>query len=194
MKKLALLFVALVATSCSSPSPRIDPIVLDYRNESPLVLKVDRLDIVNRAATYPSRQVSLPFKPTVTDAVNQWARDRIQADGSAGAHATLIIKDASASAQNLPIEGGIENWFTRQQSHKYLAKVEVDIEVRSADGRENSFATAHATRTATLPEDPTDYERNKAYTDILTAMMHDFDQGMEISMRQHLGSFLKSGY
>lgn len=189
MKKILLaLAVSLSLAACAAPAPKPAPLKLDFAAESPLRLQVQSLNIVNRSVAIPGRiQVAMP--PSVTDAVYQWSRDRLATTGKPG-QAVLIIKEASVVAQPLPLASGFENWFKRQQSMKYTAKVELDLDARSADGMSNAYATARAMRTTTLPEDPTEAEKAQAYNDMIDGLMRDLNRDFESAIRQHMGSFL----
>ena len=127
------------------------------------------------------------FSPTIADEIKKWAGDHLQAAGQTGV-ATVIIKNASVTEQNLAVKGGIENAFTRQQGVKYTAQAEVVIEAKGQD----SFATtdATATRSVTLPENPSPLEKQDAYYTLLTGLMKDLDQNLNTGIQSHMERFI----
>lgn len=192
MKKLILaLALTVTLAACATPAAKPAPMKLDYSSLGALTLNVQNFSVINRTLSLPSRApyVTSQFHPSVTEAIYRWANDRIRTNGRVG-NATLIIKEASVTEQAMQMDTGIESWFTRQQSHKYLAKVEIDVEARTPDGMNNAFATAHASRYTTLPEDPTEAEKAKAYEDMLTQLMSDLNLSLENAMRAHMGAFI----
>jgi hypothetical protein len=192
MKKHSLALILVVAlAACSTPAAKPEPLALDYNASEPISLSVGTINIVNRTVALPMHApyVTNEFRPVIADVVTKWGNDRLRAVGSSG-QATLIIKDASVTSQPLSLARGFDSWFTRQQSHKYTAKIEVDLDARAADGSMSAFATAHAVRSATLPEDPTEDEKTKAYNDMLEQLMHDLNLSMEASIRQHMSAFI----
>ncbi|MDD3288051.1 MAG: hypothetical protein PHX43_03480 [Alphaproteobacteria bacterium] len=192
MKKL-ILTVALCASlaSCSTPAPKPPPMTLDYSSMGSIYLDVQNFNVVDRSSSTPVHKpyIGHMFKPSVSDAVHTWADDRLKTTGKPG-RAVLVIKEASVTEQPLQLATGMDSWFRRQQSRKYTAKVEVDIEARSGDGYTSAFATAHAARSVTLPEDPTEVEKAKAYNDLLNGLMGDLDKNLDQSIRQHLAKFI----
>lgn len=190
MKKIlpALAVTLLLLTGCASDEPRPEPLQLSYRNLGQINLNLKNFNIINRAANVPQRPpyVGHQFQPTLAEAVNRWAMDRVQAVGSEGGFATLIIKDASVTQKPLATDGKL---FTREQASKYQGRIEVDIEAKAPDGS-YGMATANAVHAVTLPEDATDAEKYAAYTLLLNKLMANLNSSLEKSMRQHLGRFM----
>lgn len=185
MKKriAALAFVALLTACADAPTP---PPRKDYVLPPKINLDVQTLSLTDRSGIQPSSSPynSNDFQPTISQAVRQWAKDRLQAVGPAG-QAMVIIKDASLVQQAIPYEHDI---FTRQQASKYVAHAAVDVEAKGRDGY--AIASAEATRFVTLPENPTDAERQKAYFDVLNGVMRDLGMNLEASIQDHLRDFV----
>lgn len=193
MKKLLTLAALALLAACSSDS-RPEPITLDYSQLGKIYINAQDLRIVNRAKSAPqwSPYVGHLFEPKLTDAINRWAADRLQAAGQMG-HATLIIKDANVTEQSLATSSDFESMFTRQQASKYIGRVEVSLETQSPSDGTVGMATAHATHAVTLPESPTEEEKYEAYGRLLTSLMTELDRNLDRAIRSHMSRFLLSG-
>jgi hypothetical protein len=162
MKKILALAVASLLIACSSGQVA-EPIRLDYSTWGKLYLDTQDLRIVDRTKNTPRYQpyVGHLFSPTLVDAVNRLAADRLQASGRMG-RAVLTIRDASVTEQPLATSSDFEHMFDRQQASKYIARAEVTLDAQSPNGAVAS-ASAFATRSVTLPEDPSSDEKYDAY-------------------------------
>ncbi|MDE1900105.1 MAG: hypothetical protein KGI37_00480 [Alphaproteobacteria bacterium] len=189
MKK-ALLFcgLAVALAACSDNGPAPQP---PYNAVLPpkITMNVRDITLTDRSGMQPagSPYDSNHFKPTITDAIKQWASDRLQAAGASG-QASVIIRDASLTSAPLPVKDGMDSWFTRQQGLKYTAHAEVSVEANGAPGYADT--DAEATRTVTLPENPTDIEKQNAYYTLLNGLMKDLGTNLEAGLRQHMGAFI----
>lgn len=189
MKKLiALVGLSFALVACADG--QTTPSVTFSRPMQPkLALDVQTISLTDRTTLQPANSPynSNNFSPTIADAIKQWAGDRLQAVGQTG-NAIVVIKDATLTAQPIATQSGMESWFTRQQSVKYVGRAEVSIE---ANGR-NGFAMADGTaaRSVTLPEDPTPAERQDAYTNLLNGLMKDLAQNLDAAIQSHMGGFI----
>lgn len=193
MKKLILAFAVCVTLSAcaSAPEPVPSTKQLDYSSLGHIEMATQDVRIVNRAYKVPqgAPYVGHLFKPTLTDAINRWAGDRLQAVGTTG-RTTVIIKDASVTRTKIDNpDTGIESWFTRNQGSKYIGRVEVEVQALTPDGT-MAVASANASHTVTLPEDPTSVEKYDAYVKLLDALMSDLNSGLEKAMHEHMDSFI----
>jgi hypothetical protein len=191
MKKLILALTAsALLTACSSEPARTPPPKLDYSTLGKIYLNTQDLRVINRAENgrQPPSAVTSQ-RPTVSEAVARWVQDRLQATGATG-HATLIIKEASVVEKSIPMETGVGSWFTRQQATKYLGRVEVDIEAQSPVNNTTGNATAHAVQAITLPENPNEAEKEKAYRELLDSLMNDLNKKLDQAIRDHMAPFL----
>ncbi len=193
MKRLLTLAALALLAACSSDS-RPEPITLDYSQLGKIYLDANDLRIVNRAKSAPqwSPYVGHLFEPKLTDAVNRWAADRLQATGQMG-HATLIIKDANVTEQSLATASDFESMFTRQQASKYIGRIEVSLEAQSPVDGSVSMASAQATHAVTLPEAPTEDEKYDAYARLLSSLMTELDKNLDRAIRSHMSRFVLSG-
>lgn len=191
-KRLALVGLLLLA-ACSS-EPRLDPLHLDYSRLGKIYIDAQDLRIIDRSKSVPQWKpyVGHLFQPKLTDAINRMAADRLQAAGQMG-HATLIIKDATVTEQPLSTDSDFGSYFKRQQSSKYIGRMELSLEAQSPSDGSIAMANAHATYAITLPEDPTEYERNEAYRKLLNELMAEINKNLEQSIRAHMSRFILTG-
>ena len=192
MKKLALAFV-LVLTACASP-PEVIPLPkqLDYSGLGRLELAAQDVRVVNRAYALPQTPpyIGHLFRPTLAEAVDRWASDRLQANGAAG-HVVVVIKDASLTESKISnVDKGIESWFTREQGKKYTGRIEVSVEAQGGANGAMAYASANAVHSVTVSEEPTAVEKYDAYKKLLAALMQDLNANLEQAMRDHLGTYL----
>jgi len=192
MKKFVLaLIVGALLAACSSEPPAAPPLKLDYSALGKIYLNTQDLKVINRADSVAQKPSNIvyQFKPKLSEAVMRWAQDRMQATGSVG-HATLIIKEASVTEKALPMETGMSSWFKRQQATKLMGRIEVDIDAQSPVNSTTGKATAHAIQAVTLPEEPTNAERDAAYRELLQNLMEDLNRQLDQAVRQHMAPFL----
>lgn len=192
MKKIIIAISFCVAlAACASEPPRPSPIQMDYSSLGKIYLDTQDMKVIDR--TYSTSQrahnVDRMFKPKLVEAINRWSSDRLQAVGTTG-HATFIIKEANIVEQGLPVDSGFDGWFKRQQDRKYTGRIEVEVEAQTPIGGRRAFASAYAIHAITLPEKPTEAEKSSAYKTLLEALMSELNQKIEISMREHMASFI----
>jgi hypothetical protein len=182
MKNIALTLSCLaLLTSCASEAPKV--VHTDINAGSKISLDVQTISLADRSGIQPvdSPYNTSHFTPTIADSIRQWASAHLQATGTSG-EAIVIIKDSTLSAQALPFE---KDFFTRQQASKYTGHAEVEIDIKGRNG-DYAIGNAEATRFETLPENPTDLEKQNAYTTVLNGLMRDLGQNIEISLRDHM--------
>ena len=187
MKKIiaALGFVAALSACSSEPMPPLP----DHPVQSKISLDVQAVTLADRSGLQMSRSLykNNHFSPTIADQIKQWAGTRLQAVGQSG-QAIVIIKDASLTEQALPKKTGMDSWLTRQQGVKYTGRAEVVVEAKAHEG----FATtdAVATRSVTLPENPSPIEKQDAYYTLVTGLMKDLESNLNAGIQSHMGNFI----
>ncbi|HEU0118428.1 MAG TPA: hypothetical protein VFR09_07320 [Alphaproteobacteria bacterium] len=180
MKKLASAFaLSILLAACSSaPPPKV---ASDFGAPSKINLDVKTVSLTDRS----NATDGVHMQPSVADAIKQWSTDHLQAAGSAG-EAIVVIKDASVVQQAIPHEG---QWFTREQTSKYNAHVEVELQIKG-QGDSYAIASAQASRYETLPENATEAEKQNAYMTVLNGLVRDLGQNLNGSIHEHLQHFV----
>lgn len=184
---LATLLFALSA--CETPAtPRYPEIT--FTHKPPIRLVVSEVRIVDRyEPPLKLPHVEHEFPVTPAEAAKRWARDRLVANGADGV-ATFSIKEASAVEVPLEKTGGITGLFKTDQSERYDAVLEVELEVQNARGG-RGFVQTRAMRGITVPEDATLNERERVYFEVTEKLLKDFDAEMEKNIGQFLGRFVE---
>jgi hypothetical protein len=183
-KSLLILSFLTLLSACADPLPQLRT---DIPQGPKINLDVQTVTLADRSPMQPANSpyTTNNFQPTIAEAIRQWAANRFQAVGSGG-EAVVIIKDASLSLQTIPHSN---DWFKREQTTKYTAHAEVDIEIKGT-GTRYALASAQASRFETLPENPSETERQNAYTTVLNGVMRDLNQAVENSIHEHMQDFV----
>ena len=189
MKKYLATFALLsLLTACADDTTSIPKLDYGYTADQKINLTVQNLGVIDHTLQLPnSPYVGHQLNPTVDQALHQWAADRLQAVGRSG-QITFVIKDASLTTSTLKVDHGVDKLLTRQQGTKYTAHAEVEISVKGKIVY--GSASAEASRSATMPENPTDEERKAIYIGILNGLMQDLNRNIEASINQHLSDFV----
>ncbi len=122
-------------------------------------------------------------------ALRRWAADRLRAGGRRGS-AQFVIIDAAVTETPLKLDKSFTGAFTKQQSRRYEATVEVSLEILDDKGFRKGFANARVSRSRTLGEDATINDRERMWFDLTEALMRDFNAELEKNIRQYLGGYL----
>lgn len=189
---VALAFVFLLAACADVPPAKpVTPLTLDYTRLGPIKLAISNLDFINHSPIMPAGdKAQFPnFKPSLADAAYRWGLDRLQPVSAEG-KAVYNISNASITRTKLPVAGGIENWFKREQAEKWVATLTVELRIKDAAGGFSGQATATVTRSTTIPEQATSSEQENAYRRLLLGLMDDLNAQLTIAIQQHLGPVL----
>ena len=182
--RLTLLLVLLTA-ACSN-APAVDLTMPDYSSMGKINLDVKDLSFVDRGVDQHLQGpiISDQFQPTVAQTVQTWASQRLQAVGTTG-QSVFVVKNAYVVSELLPTDDG---WFQRSQGSKYVGHIEVEIDARGMEGY--GLATANASRSVSMPENPTEEEKSIAYGALLNGMMQDLNANLENAIHDHLRDFV----
>jgi hypothetical protein len=180
---LALLWLAVgSATLCATAAaeggkPRL---ALD-------VLKVETATEYQAPRTAPNVDHLFPTPPD--EAIRNWVKTEFEAVGR-DRLALLVIREASVVEVPLEKAGGIRSWFTVDQSERYDAVVDVQIEIRGDQGRE-AYASAQVKRSRTVPEDITEDGRRAVWAEMTDDLLNDLGGQLETAMRRFLADYIR---
>jgi len=192
IRTMAFLFamgLSLFLSACGTPVIIQKLPNLTFAHPTPINLNVAKIDVAvhyQPPLRAPNVEHLFPTQPAA--AIKKWAKDRLRAVGNSG-KALLVIVNASAVEKQLPQKKGFEFTFSRQQSQRYDASVEVRLEV--SDILSQGTTMAQATRFITVSEDITINKRERYWFGLTEALMLDFNAVMEEKIRQHLSRWLR---
>ncbi len=177
----------LVACSTGPQAPTAPPLA---QYGAPLQLTVANIEMRQEyqpRMTAPS--VDHLMSPSPTEALNDWAKARLVARGTAG-FVAFTIKDASIISRILPRDTGLRSAFTRQQAEELVANVEVEISANNRDTGFSGFTTVRVSRLLTIPEGLTQDQRSAYDRVLIGQIMTEFNREAEAGIRQHLAPVL----
>ena len=186
-----MIVTLLAATGCETAvQPRSFP-EQTFRHLPPISLDVAEIDIVlffEPPLKAPHVEHEMPVPPHKV--IERWVVDRIRTVGISG-QAVLTVRDASVVEKRLKPLGGIRGTFTKEQSERYDARVEVEISAVGGRGLRSAKAMTTSSRSRTVPEDATLRQRQVLWYELTERVMQDFDRTFEAQIRKHLAAFLK---
>jgi hypothetical protein len=194
-KHAAFLGLVLVAFLGGCDTPATRPVFPDIRftNLPRLQLEVASVEIKDEfQPTFREPNVEHLFPVTPEHAVENWAKDRLQAVGTS-LRARVRIIDASVKEVELPRTQGITGAFTTDQAQRYDANVEVAVEIIDDRGFALRSVSAKAARSQSVKEGITPNDREQAWYDLTKALMNDLNQELEKQMLANFGTYLQRG-
>lgn len=130
------------------------------------------------------------FPVTPADSVRIWAKDRLRTVGGEG-RLEVIIKDASVKEVELPRTQGIKGAFTKDQSERYDARVEVQLRIYRGSGVSVADVEATATRSQTIAENASPAERDRLFWEMNNQLMKDLDRELDRNISRYFTSYLQ---
>ena len=185
---ISLLLVFLAA--CETPVATQTLPELTYGHLSKFTLDV--ADVAVAAKYLPPMKapnVDHLFATPPGKALRRWAADRLKAGGRRGS-ARFLIVNAQVKEVPLKLDKSFTGAFTKQQSRRYEATVEVSLEILDDKGFRKGFANARVSRSRTMREDASINDRERLWFDLTDALMQDFNAELEKNIRQYLGGYL----
>lgn len=183
-----MLVVTLVGACQTPPQQAFDR--LTYTHLEPISLNAAEVLVVQDYASpmsAPYVEHRFPVRPA--DAAQQWARDRLRADGGAGT-ATFTVHEASAREVEVERTEGWRGMFVTEPGERYEAELRVTLAVER--GNESARISVTGQRSATLQENATVAQREQAWYDLVRNLMDDINERMERSLRNNSADFLAS--
>ena len=194
LKKLSATCVVLVFLSvvgCANDAQKPGFPKISFAHLQPISLNVARVEVEIRyvpPATRPNVEHEFPVSPAAS-ALN-WGRDRLRAVGSSGV-ARVIVRRASVVEVPLQKSTGMKGLFTRDQSERYDAVIDMMVEVRDQTGKVRVTAESIAKRSESVSENISLSEREKVWFRMTEAMMVDLNTSLENQVRIHMKDWIR---
>lgn len=189
--KWASLLAAGLALAACQPTPLPAQEEISFKHYSPIDLDVATVDIVDEyRAPLAKPNVEHLFSTPPAEAIRIWIADRIRPVGGER-RLEVIIRDASVIEVPLPRTEGIKGAFTKDQSERYDAKLEVEMRIYGARSA-LSEASIHvtATRGRTIAENASVAKREQLFDRITRELMDAMNAEMEKNIFAYFGNYL----
>ncbi len=190
---LAVLGAAsLWLAACSTPPPprpQYPPIT--FQNQAPISLDVSDIAVeVAYVAPAAPPNVDHLLPVLLSDAAQQWARDRLRA-GGASFRARYVVQDASVVAVPLKTSSGLTGLVTKDQAERYDARVAVELLIYDSQGRQVATAQSQAVRSRSVREDITLTERDQVWYDMVKTIMAELDDQLTKTIKTSLFPYVQ---
>jgi hypothetical protein len=182
----------LALAGCETPPPR--PVFPDIRftERPPMRVDVAAVDIERQfrpTLRAPNVEHLFPIPPE--RAMENWARDRLQAVGTGARRLRVRIIDAEVREVELPRTGGVRGAFTTDQAQRYDAAVEMSLDLMGERGFAERSVTAKAVRSRSVPENITPNQRETVWYELTKEVMADLDVELERQIRNNFGFYVQ---
>ena len=178
---------ALTLTACETPPPRPTFADIHFTERPPMRIDAAAVDIERQfRPTLRPPNVEHLFPVSPERAMENWARDRLQATGTSRRVRVRIV-DASVREVELPRTGGVRGAFTTDQAQRYDATVEMSVDIMGERGFAERSVTAKAARSRSVPENITPNDRELAWYQLTKELMADLDVELERQIRSNFG-------
>lgn len=187
---LAVLLLAPLV-GCETPATR--PSFPDIRfTDEPLlrldVAAVDIQDDFHPSFRTPNVEHLFPVSPE--HAMENWARDRLQATGTTR-RARVRIIDASVKETELPRTKGLTGAFTTDQAERYDATAEMSVDLVNDRGYVDRTISAKAARSQSVAEGITPNQRDETWYAMTKELMAELDRELERQMRANFTFYIQ---
>lgn len=187
----SLVAVVFLLTGCATEVQKPGFPQISFAHLQPISLNVARIEVENRyvsPATRPNVEHEFPVSPAA--AASNWGRDRLRAVGPSGV-ARVIVRRASVVEVPLKRTTGVTGAFTRDQSERYDAIIDMMVELRDADGNVRVTAESTAKRSRSVSENISLNEREKIWFEMTETMMADLNTALENQIRLHMKEWIR---
>ncbi len=150
------------------------------------VAMVDVIDSYRAPGTAPNVEHLFPTPPA--KAMERWAYDRLVAAGTNGSAVFTILR---GDVVEVPLERttGIKGVFTKDQSYRYDATLQVRLEAENTSGLRRGSITASAAHSRSVTEDITLNERERIWFEMTERLMQDIGAEIERQIDRYLSAF-----
>ncbi|MBT5646246.1 MAG: hypothetical protein HOJ41_00155 [Rhodospirillaceae bacterium] len=187
----SLLAVVFLLTGCATEVQKPGFSQISFAHLQPISLNVARIEVENRyvsPATRPNVEHEFPVSPAAV--ASNWGRDRLRAVGQSGV-ARVVVRRASVVEVPLKRTTGVTGAFTRDQSERYDAIIDMMVELRDADGNVRVTAESTAKRSRSVSENVSLIEREKIWFEMTETMMSDLNTALENQVRIHMKEWIR---
>lgn len=187
----SFLAVVFLLTGCATEVQKPGFSQISFAHLQPISLNVARIEVENRyvsPATRPNVEHEFPVSPAAV--ASNWGRDRLRAVGQSGV-ARVVVRRASVVEVPLKRTTGVTGAFTRDQSERYDAIIDMMVELRDADGNVRVTAESTAKRSRSVSENVSLIEREKIWFEMTETMMSDLNTALENQVRIHMKEWIR---
>jgi len=187
----SILAVVFLLTGCATEVQKPGFSKISFAHLQPISLNVARIEVENRyvsPATRPNVEHEFPVSPAAV--ASNWGRDRLRAVGQSGV-ARVVVRRASVVEVPLRRTTGVTGAFTRDQSERYDAIIDMMVELRDADGNVRVTAESTAKRSRSVSENVSLIEREKIWFEMTETMMSDLNTALENQVRIHMKEWIR---
>ena len=187
----SLLAVVFLLTGCATEVQKPGFSQISFAHLQPISLNVARIEVENRyvsPATRPNVEHEFPVSPAAV--ASNWGRDRLRAVGQSGV-ARVVVRRASVVEDPLKRTTGVTGAFTRDQSERYDAIIDMMVELRDAAGNVRVTAESTAKRSRSVSENVSLIEREKIWFEMTETMMSDLNTALENQVRIHMKEWIR---
>ena len=187
----SLLAVVFLLTGCATEVQKPGFSQISFAHLQPISLNVARIEVENRyvsPATRPNVEHEFPVSPAAV--ASNWGRDRLRAVGQSGV-ARVVVRRASVVEVPLKRTTGVTGAFTRDQSERYDAIIDMMVELRDAAGNVRVTAESTAKRSRSVSENVSLIEREKIWFEMTETMMSDLNTALENQVRIHMKEWIR---
>ena len=175
--------------SCAPPPEAPEFPDIRFTGEPPLILQAAQIEI---RTIYQPSDADNAFPVSPVRAIQNWARDRLRANGQGGP-ARFTIADATAKVTDLPVKGGVSGTFTDQVSQQYDIALDAALELLDTTGVAVRSARVTVSRSATVLQSATANDRARTRYNLVRDMMSDFDSQAQARISSGFGQYLLPG-
>ena len=179
----------LTLISCAPPPEAPSFPDIRFTGEPPLLLLASQIEI---RTLYQPGDADSAFPVSPLRAIQNWARDRLRANGQGGP-ARFTIADATAKVTDLAVKGGISGTFTDQVSQQYDIALDAALELLDTTGVVVRSARVTVSRSATVLQSATANDRARTRYNLVRDMMSDFDSQAQARISGGFGQYLLPG-
>jgi len=179
----------LALASCAPPPEAPSFPDIRFTNEPPFLLQAAQIEI---RTFYQPGEADNAFPVSPLRAIQNWARDRLRANGQGGP-ARFTIADATAKIMDLPTKGGISGTFTDQVSQQYDIAIDAALELLTTTGAAVRSARVTVSRSATVLQSATANDRARTRYNMVRDMMAEFDSQAQQRITGGFGQYLLPG-